>query len=79
MTDINQLLGSATSLNRRELLFWKGMILEKWNLPADAALVFASLTPDDDFFSMQVYDGLISAGKAVPAASTPGAGRHPPL
>lgn len=68
LIDINQLVDS-TALNRKEILFWKGMILEKMDLPADAELVYASLSTGNDFFSLQVFDRLTAAGKEVPGAS----------
>ncbi|HSP05811.1 MAG TPA: lytic transglycosylase domain-containing protein [Acidobacteriota bacterium] len=71
LIDINQLL-EATSLNRREILFWKGMILERMDLSADADRLFDSLATGDDFFSLQVYDRLAASGrKAPPTASDP--------
>lgn len=70
LTDINLLLTLKSSINRKEILFWKGMILEKLDMHQDAVAVFQSLTSGDDFFSLLVSDRISADGK-VPAQLRP--------
>lgn len=70
LTDINQLLALKSSINRKEILFWKGMILEKLDMHQDAIALFQSLTSGDDFFSLLVADRMSADGKA-PAVMRP--------
>lgn len=68
LTDIKTLLAMKSSLNSREILFWKGLVLEKLGMHQDADIAFNSLGSGVDFFSLLVSDRLASEGRTQDAA-----------
>ena len=66
LNDIRQLASPKSTLNEREVLYWKGMILEKLDMQEDARSVFKSLAASEDFFALQAQDRFKSTPDILP-------------
>lgn len=79
LVDFNQLLETRSGLNKKEVLFWKGMAQEKLNKKVESKQTFVSLSQSEDFFGMLARQKLAAnseAMKAVPVPSAASAYEH---
>jgi soluble lytic murein transglycosylase len=64
LTDFDTLL-KESSPNRKELMLWKGITLEKLGLFEDASNIYRSLAQGNDFFAFHAAEKLAQSGRKI--------------
>ena len=76
LTDFDQLLLSPSKVNSKEVMFWKGLTLEKLKQPEKAGQIFSSLSRGEDFFALLAQEKLKTPAWVAESSRSEGSFQH---
>lgn len=76
LIDFDQLLQSPSKVNSKEVMFWKGLTLEKLKQPEKADQAFSSLSSGADFFALLAQEKLKTAVSTTENLRSGGSFQH---